>query len=163
MQTVASWDLGRNSAGYQGPICSSSTHSVRTNCCQTCLAGRLTAAKMTSRNVGWVGRASISAWLPLSQDQPAEHFNLAQFVSRHQRAETRELVLLIYCFISSLANSYDNHFSSSSPLYLHIYRQGCSGTIKLIQSDLSFVRAHQVILPSPSHEKSIDKHKHYSI
>ena len=26
--------------------------------------------------------------------------------------------------------------------YLHIYRQGCEGTIKIIQSDLCFVREH---------------------
>ena len=60
MQTVTSWELGRNSAGYQGPICES--HLLPAE--DKLAAG---AVQMTSRNVGWPGQAGAGI---VSRSQP---------------------------------------------------------------------------------------------
>ena len=151
MQTVASWDLGRNSAGYQGPICSCSVRLLNTLrqdklLFQTNLAGWLAAVKMTSRNVGWAGQASIADWLALSQDHPAEHFNLVQFVTCHHTTTRHQATVLYSSTASSDPSPVVLRFFSCAS-YLHIYRQGCIGTIKHSQSDLCFLRA----LRSPSY------------
>ena len=154
MQTVASWDLGRNSAGYQGPICSSSTHSVRTNCYETNLAGCWLQWKW--HHVMWAGQArpvsvTTAAWLPLSQDHPAEHFNLAQFVSCHQTPATSHqatpLATLLHLIPrQQLWKSFRDYSPPPPPppppIYIFIDREGCLGTIKHSQSDLCSVRAH---------------------